>query len=129
MQPLATSGGRIIFNADMRVIGSTKTKMHARLSIAAAAVVALAAASDGAVALAADGAPPQFTLFMLEDSVTTHGAMCLDGSPVGLYFQPGSGLDANNWMVYFQGGGWCYDEAGLLPRPARFAACCPRRLR
>lgn len=47
-------------------------------------------------------APPQFTLYMLPNSPSDFGARCLDGSPVGFYFQPGSGTDAYNWMIYFR---------------------------
>lgn len=42
--------------------------------------------------------------------------MCLDGSPVGFYWSPGQGLQAYNWMIYFQGGGWCYDDYDCLGR-------------
>ncbi len=39
----------------------------------------------------------QFQLFMLNDPM----AVCLDGTPAGFYWQPGSGADAYNWMIYF----------------------------
>lgn len=48
------------------------------------------------------GEATQFQLYMLPNSGTEYGAMCLDGSPIGLYFQPGSGIDAYNWMIYFR---------------------------
>ena len=48
-------------------------------------------------------------LIMLPDSVAVD-ATCLDGTPYGVYFSPGSGSGANKWVIYFQGGGWCYDE-------------------
>lgn len=47
----------------------------------------------------------QFNLVMLPNSAAS-GAVCLDGSPIGFYWQPGVGQDAYNWMIYFQGGGW-----------------------
>lgn len=31
-------------------------------------------------------------------------AQCLDGSPGGFYFSPGSGSGANNWIIHTQGG-------------------------
>ncbi|KAG5377851.1 hypothetical protein IGI04_025693 [Brassica rapa subsp. trilocularis] len=34
-------------------------------------------------------------------------AVCLDGSPSGYHFHPGSGSGAKNWIVQFEGGGWC----------------------
>ena len=36
------------------------------------------------------------------------GAVCLDGSPAGMYIHEGSGLNKNKFMVYFNGGGLCY---------------------
>ena len=38
------------------------------------------------------------------------GALCLDGSPGGVYVQRGSGEDAGRWVVHLQGGGWCVNE-------------------
>lgn len=43
-------------------------------------------------------------LIMLPDSANAD-AVCLDGTPYGVYFYPGSGDGANKWLVYFQGGG------------------------
>ncbi len=34
--------------------------------------------------------------------------MCLDGSPPGYYFRPGSGSGANRWILHLMGGGWCF---------------------
>ncbi|KAL0702609.1 hypothetical protein Bca4012_058731 [Brassica carinata] len=34
-------------------------------------------------------------------------AVCLDGSPSGYHFHPGSGSGVKNWIVQFEGGGWC----------------------
>eukprot|EP00462_Mataza_sp_D1_P017136 CAMPEP_0175152716 /NCGR_PEP_ID=MMETSP0087-20121206/19284_1 /TAXON_ID=136419 /ORGANISM="Unknown Unknown, Strain D1" /LENGTH=449 /DNA_ID=CAMNT_0016439211 /DNA_START=148 /DNA_END=1497 /DNA_ORIENTATION=+ len=49
-------------------------------------------------------------LFMLNDTEKS-GAVCLDGTPAGFYFSPAvDPANANNWQIYFQGGGWCYDE-------------------
>ena len=35
-------------------------------------------------------------------------AVCLDGSPAGYYYAPGS---RGQWLLYLQGGGWCYTPA------------------
>lgn len=43
-------------------------------------------------------------------------ARSLDGSPAAFYFEEGSGADSNNWVIYFQGGGWCYDVADCYER-------------
>ena len=44
------------------------------------------------------------------------GAVCLDGSPGGFYFGKGSDSHTKDWVIYFQGGGWCYDERDCLHR-------------
>uniref|UniRef100_A0A6B2L7E7 Pectin acetylesterase n=1 Tax=Arcella intermedia TaxID=1963864 RepID=A0A6B2L7E7_9EUKA len=41
------------------------------------------------------------------------GALCLDGSPYGVYVSKGL---ADKWVIHIQGGGWCYDEADCLGR-------------
>lgn len=46
----------------------------------------------------------------LLDNTASNGALCLDGTPGGYYFAPGSGSGANKWIIFFQGGGWCYSE-------------------
>merc|ERR1711959_759245 len=48
------------------------------------------------------------------------GAVCLDGSPSGYWYRPGSGAGANNWIVFLEGGGWCYDEKACLYRSGTF---------
>ncbi|CAI7728424.1 unnamed protein product [Closterium sp. NIES-53] len=35
------------------------------------------------------------------------GAKCLDGSPPGYYFRPGSGAGKDSWHVFLPFGGWC----------------------
>lgn len=35
------------------------------------------------------------------------GAACLDGSPTGLYYHLGSGVNRNKYMIYFNSGGYC----------------------
>ncbi|CAM9276876.1 unnamed protein product, partial [Ectocarpus fasciculatus] len=37
------------------------------------------------------------------------GALCLDGTPASYFYQKGFGSGIDKWMVFFQGGGWCYD--------------------
>jgi len=36
------------------------------------------------------------------------GASCLDGSPVGYWWDKGI-TDPNKWIIHLQGGGWCWD--------------------
>ncbi len=40
-------------------------------------------------------------------------AVCNDASPAVLYHAAGDPL---NWLVYLQGGGWCYDEQTCAER-------------
>ncbi|CAI5963743.1 unnamed protein product [Closterium sp. NIES-64] len=42
------------------------------------------------------------------------GAKCLDGSPPGYYFRPGTGSGRRKWQVYLPGGGWCAWFGGIL---------------
>ena len=47
-------------------------------------------------------------LQLLKNTEST-GAVCLDGTPGGFYFSPATtAKDANNWEIYFQGGGTIY---------------------
>lgn len=36
-------------------------------------------------------------------------AKCLDGSQPAYYLHRGSGSGKHKWLVFFEGGGWCYD--------------------
>ena len=82
----------------------------------AALPIALALLSPAlASASAAPSAPPLFTKLLLSDAVAA-GAVCLDGSPVPLYVRPGSGADAANMVVFFEGGGWCESDEDCAGR-------------
>lgn len=35
-------------------------------------------------------------------------ATCMDGSRPAYYLRRGTGSGAHRWMVFFEGGGWCY---------------------
>ena len=55
-------------------------------------------------------------LHLLNDTEST-GAVCLDGTPAGFYYSPAANADASkSWQIYFQGGGWCYDEMDCYGR-------------
>jgi len=47
-------------------------------------------------------------LTLVERAAST-GAVCLDGSLPAYRFDRGSGAGANNWLLQFEGGGWCND--------------------
>ncbi|XP_070564850.1 uncharacterized protein [Ptychodera flava] len=44
------------------------------------------------------------------------GAYCLDGSPPGYYFRKGKDNAKNSWIVFLQGGGWCYNISDCYNR-------------
>ncbi|GMJ06521.1 pectin acetylesterase 9 [Hibiscus trionum] len=44
------------------------------------------------------------------------GALCLDGSPPSYHLHKGFGSGANNWILFFEGGGWCGDISSCLDR-------------
>jgi len=41
--------------------------------------------------------------------------VCLDGSSY-LYFVRPSSSGSNKWVIYFNGGGWCWNETDCLAR-------------
>ena len=41
---------------------------------------------------------------------------CLEGSAYGLYYTPAANASSTLWTLWFQSGGWCYDEASCLKR-------------
>lgn len=48
---------------------------------------------------------------------STIGASCLDGSVPGYWiWKTDNETHKNNWIIYFQGGGWCYSEADCWGR-------------
>ena len=40
---------------------------------------------------------------------TNSAAKCIDGSVPAYYVHKGSGSGATKWLIYFQGGAWCFD--------------------
>lgn len=42
--------------------------------------------------------------------LTDPTALCLDGSPYGVYICQGTDGGTGLWMIGIQGGGWCYNE-------------------
>jgi len=55
-------------------------------------------------------------LITLPDAVKT-GARCLDGSAPAYYFRgASSSQNSTKWILYIQGGGWCYKNEACLSR-------------
>lgn len=47
-------------------------------------------------------------LVLLNDTITSF-PRCIDGSLPGYYIRNGYGEGRSKWIVYFEGGGWCFD--------------------
>src|SRR4051794_25028266 len=89
-----------------------------RALLAAAAGAACFAALPGAAAMPtavrsegeAGGLHARYnlTLYIANNATAWKlGGVCLDRTPPGFYFRPGSGDGANKWRVHLRGGGWC----------------------
>ncbi|CAG9133248.1 hypothetical protein JYU34_017448 [Plutella xylostella] len=76
--------------------------------------VLLGAASDGAApsegAGGAGGAPDSLQLQWLSNTSIT----CNDGSPAGYYIRRGT--NSSHWVVYLEGGGYCWDARSCAAR-------------
>jgi len=48
-------------------------------------------------------------------------AVCTDGSPAAYYWKPATS-SPSTWLVYLDGGGWCYDEESCTSRCGPFDA-------
>jgi hypothetical protein len=49
-------------------------------------------------------------------NATERQAVCNDGSPATYYYRPGTDADADNWIIYLEGLGYCADDQGCLER-------------
>ncbi|KAL5727493.1 [Wnt protein] O-palmitoleoyl-L-serine hydrolase [Ranunculus cassubicifolius] len=52
----------------------------------------------------------------LVPNARAQGAVCLDGSLPAYHFDRGFGIGARNWLLQFEGGGWCNDVNSCLER-------------
>ena len=71
--------------------------------------------------------PPKasdLTLTLLPGAAAEKGAVCLDGSPAGYYFRPGTSEGRDKWLLIFNGGGWCIGKDGTAAAAAK--ACSER---
>ncbi|GJP49093.1 hypothetical protein CLOM_g8354 [Closterium sp. NIES-68] len=58
--------------------------------------------------------PPTPRLVLLANN--SFDAKCLDGSPPGYYFRPGTGAGKSMWHIYLPGGAWCTSAADCVAR-------------
>ncbi|KMZ72024.1 pectin acetylesterase, family CE13 [Zostera marina] len=49
-------------------------------------------------------------------SAVAKGAVCMDGSPPAYHFSPGFGKGSSNWLLLFEGGGWCNNATTCLAK-------------
>jgi len=69
------------------------------------------------VELSPTAKPPMKLHMMPDKGLKGMGAVCLDGTDAGFYFSAATDpKNKNDWQLYFQGGGWCYDEVDCLGR-------------
>ena len=52
----------------------------------------------------------------LVPSARASGALCLDGSLPAYHLHRGFGAGKDNWLLQFEGGGWCNDLKSCLDR-------------
>ena len=78
----------------------------------------LAAALPYGVSAATAGCHAGYSSLQLEMLPEGFGnSACLDGSPVGFWLQKTTNAShANDWQLYFQGGGWCYSAIDCYGR-------------
>lgn len=63
------------------------------------------------------GSLDQELVVLTEDEAAQYNARCLDGSPPAIYYSPARGAEnQQNWVLYFKGGGWCFDEQSCVSR-------------
>lgn len=48
------------------------------------------------------------------------GARCLDGTQPAFYLRRGHNTGANRWLIFFEGGGWCYDLGKCKERSVNY---------
>ena len=54
---------------------------------------------------------------LTEDEAKDYNAQCLDGSPPAIYYAPARGAaNQDKWVLYFKGGGWCFNERDCAGR-------------
>jgi hypothetical protein len=78
----------------------------------------LAAALPYGISAATAGCHAGYSSLQLEMLPEGFGnSACLDGSPVGFWLQKTTNAShANDWQLYFQGGGWCYSAIDCYGR-------------
>ncbi|XP_051121440.1 pectin acetylesterase 9 [Andrographis paniculata] len=61
---------------------------------------------------------PRLVSMTLVRNASSIGAYCLDGSPPAYHLDRGFGAGTRNWLLQFEGGGWCNDVESCWERAA-----------
>merc|ERR1719264_1136398 len=65
---------------------------------------------------------------MKDKGLQKKGAVCLDGTDAGFYFAPAANpANTHDWQLYFEGGGWCYDEVDCWGRSLTYLGSTAKR--
>lgn len=72
-----------------------------------------------------ENAPPAQLIRREIDSTRHPKAVCNDGSTPIFYYRRGSGSGANKWVLWFKGGGSCYDSASCADRSRNVTSSIP----
>ena len=57
-----------------------------------------------------------YTYIVGAATVAAHGAKCLDGSPPAYLVREGTGANASKYVVFLEGGGWCFSVSDCEKR-------------
>lgn len=99
-------------------LGSVGPSPAAPLFVAAPPAALYSSASTVPSARRTDGRLDLVALDAAE--AQERGALCLDGSTPGLYYEPADtsadATSATKWVLAFKGGGWCWDEDDCASR-------------
>ena len=58
--------------------------------------------------------------FLKDAAEGPDNAKCLDGSPALYYHRKGTGTGVNKWILYQEGGGWCYTPENCVERSLQY---------
>ena len=61
-------------------------------------------------------AAPAWQKILLTAEAATRKAQCLDGSPGGFFYRPSPHAHETRWVVFMQGGGWCFSPTNCVSR-------------
>ncbi|CAI5933552.1 unnamed protein product, partial [Closterium sp. NIES-64] len=96
-------------------INAVAVSLQYLLSLLAVSLLAAVVPVAGNPPLPPAVAPPATPRLVLLAN-NSFDAKCLDGSPPGYYFRPGTGSGKSMWHIYLPHGGWCFSPDQCLRR-------------